>query len=91
MKHSPGPWRTEWRRGYRVFVEHNNGDELDHNLIARVSGPEANAVLIAAAPDLLGALKAAPCTCQYKPPYTHQNKFVCARCIAIAKAQGEIP
>ena len=90
MKHSPGPWRTEWRRGYRVFVERINDDELDHDLIARVSGPEANAALIAAAPDLLEALKAAPCTCQYKP-YTHQYKFDCARCIAIAKAEGETP
>ena len=59
MKHSPGPWLTEWRRGYRVFVEYDDGDELGRDLIARVSGAEANARLIAAAPEMLEALKKA--------------------------------
>ncbi len=62
-KHTPGPWRTE-REGFStVYVE----ARIDGGLIQEVAacGPteagleqqEANASLIAAAPDLLEALK----------------------------------
>ncbi len=44
-KHAPEPWRTGWRQGHRVFVEHEDGDEVVTDLIARV-GLEANAARI---------------------------------------------
>lgn len=49
-----GHWKIEWRRGFRVIAEHGQGDR---DLIARISGTEDDARLIAAAPEMLHALK----------------------------------
>jgi hypothetical protein len=44
-----GPWVKQWRRGYRIVTEPIDGDdETDCELIARVSGVEANARHISA-------------------------------------------
>jgi len=72
-KHTPGPWYvgTEFNdQGRHIYaaqkVRHEDGDEW-HPLIActdddeRLVDWQANAVLIAAAPDLLEALKDALC------------------------------
>jgi len=65
MKHTPGPWKADNHiigDGWRVFVpRHDEADQ--HDAIADVetwqsdTETEANARLIAAAPDLLDALK----------------------------------
>lgn len=56
--HSPGPWRTIGHPHDRPLIESADG-ELVADLVDRESIAEtaANAVLIAAAPDLLAALK----------------------------------
>ena len=56
MKHTPGPWTYD-RSGYSLYV--NSGRELVTALSMdgkRLETSEANARLIAAAPDLLDAL-----------------------------------
>jgi hypothetical protein len=56
MKHTPGPWNYD-RSGYSLYV--NSGRELVTALSMdgkRLETSEANARLIAAAPDLLKAL-----------------------------------
>ena len=54
MTYTPGPWDRELR-----FVVPHNVDANNFHGIAKVYGPdrEANARLIAAAPDLLAALE----------------------------------
>jgi hypothetical protein len=57
MKHTPGPWTYD-RSGYSLYV--NSGRELVTALSMdgkRMETSEANARLIAAAPELLEALK----------------------------------
>lgn len=51
-KHTPGPWHTD---GKDVWVE--NGLNVDQASITRRVDTEANARLIAAAPELLDALQ----------------------------------
>lgn len=51
-EHAPGPWVVKTRDGYTdVF------DETTGGLLASTSGAPANALLIAAAPDLLAACR----------------------------------
>jgi hypothetical protein len=102
-QHTPGPWYvgTEFNdQGRHIYaaqkVRHEDGDEW-HPLIActdddeRLVDWQANAVLIAAAPDLLEALK----YCRQKIAYmqTHGEWYSPGRAIemadtAIAKATG---
>jgi len=59
-KHTPGPWEWEWLRSERFALNGNGGDEVIGTF--RDGGMdigEADARLIAAAPDLLEALKGA--------------------------------
>lgn len=55
-KHTPGPWTAdEWATGYTV------SSDLEHYSVCHLEGcnnAEANARLIAAAPELLAALEA---------------------------------
>lgn len=61
MPHTPGPWRV-WAKGYRESppisfnVETSGG--LIREWLARDIANEADAQLMAAAPELLAALKA---------------------------------
>ena len=55
--HTPGPWRVD-RRPVTVAVRDSAGNYITENVRA-VPNQEANARLIAAAPDLLAACKAA--------------------------------
>lgn len=61
--HTPGPWRVvRYRRPDTLRIHHNTGYEIVP--ITKICNPEneyaeANAKLIAAAPDLLEALKLA--------------------------------
>ena len=60
--HTPGPWKTGTGAfADQVFVDDQTGEQGNdwgENLICETAGSEANARLIAAAPDLLEALKA---------------------------------
>ena len=99
-KHTPGPWQIDW------YICREKGKELwrvprsigpacvdhDHWAGNHITVDAADAHLIAAAPDLLEALKAGPsiehtlptglCTCS-------QCQFVRMRNAAIAKAEGQ--
>ena len=61
QKHTPGPWKAEWHRKYKqwnVFPESGKAVVSVTDLCGEYSKEEteANARLIAAAPDLLEAL-----------------------------------
>lgn len=88
-EHTPGPWTaiqveggewTIWREGTNHFVTETTG----------TMATEANARLIAAAPDLLEALEALvdPCDCYGRERGDHS--VLCNRARdAIAKARGQ--
>ncbi len=84
MKHTPGPWNFD---AYgEVFHISNNG------FVASVYGKtenEANARLIAAAPELLEALRLAEQVLldEYGPEFTHPHADIIR--LAIAKAEGQ--
>jgi hypothetical protein len=81
MKHTPGPWNYD-RSGYSLYV--NSGRELVTALSMdgkRLETSEANARLIAAAPDLLAAL-------QYAIKQVPELATVPGISDAIAKATG---
>lgn len=67
MKHTPGPWTPEFGEAYRVRAQQDGGQVAimmnlkgRHGLAGRRNGDEvaANARLMAAAPELMDALKA---------------------------------
>ena len=56
MKHTPGPWRMNTRGDLPIYA----GDAPNHELVAvalKGESQEANARLIAAAPELFACLK----------------------------------
>ncbi len=81
--HTPGPWRIikSPRVGWNVV-------DADRNTpaIARVLNSWEDATLIAAAPDLLEACKAAEANLSALYPKTHFVRFTLRA--AIAKAEG---
>jgi hypothetical protein len=84
-KHTPGPWR---RMGTNVGDEVGQIATLSFDSLVRMKEPEriANARLIAAAPELLEALKYMINVC---PPINQVGEEATMRaCIAIAKAEG---
>ena len=87
-KHTPGPWTLD-DRGYKYIV-HKPGDGYITRDICRMDSStmaafaqEANARLIAAAPDLLEALKMLLGSTSYDP------NAACKARAAIAKATGD--
>ena len=88
MKHTPGPWNYD-RSGYSLYV--NSGRELVTALSMdgkRLETSEANARLIAAAPDMLNALM------DFVSYFGHDNdngldEMLTNARAAIAKATGE--
>ena len=89
-KHTPGPWET-W--GLLVCPSDAGPDERAPRRIARVDrsecggDAEANARLIAAAPDLLEALIAAR---PYLTWFRSQNSLSDYKCPALRKANAAI-
>ena len=81
-KHTPGPWTNEGPYHNDLLII---GPAPDHREIAQVCGQddeaEANARLIAAAPDLLAA-------CEHVAKYTHNLVLAEILRAAIAKARG---
>ena len=71
-KHTPGPWTVDkdWttnKSGVKVFsidqdedAPHEQGFDCNQTTLAQVYDSEANARLIAAAPDMLNMLKRSP-------------------------------
>jgi len=86
-KHTPGPWLAKRADGGGYFEWHVGRDGENCSIAEDITDPvtrdpsEANAHLIAAAPDLLDALKAATSL-----PLSHS--WVPAALAAIAKAEG---
>jgi hypothetical protein len=59
-KHTPGPWRVTAKINTNIIRQARQDDGFDDYIASTWGGPhEANARLIAAAPDLLAALIAA--------------------------------
>lgn len=99
MKHTPGPWTVMDRNIYAADVYAPNSVDAS-GLIASVrlntNHGYANAHLIAAAPELLDALKALrfnDCFCEVRignPMFRGQHTAACiAANAAIAKAEGQ--
>ena len=90
VKHTPGPWDVEHETEI-IAAEGQRIAEADTRSINFVDGEaNANAHLIAAAPDLLAACEAAKaiidCICE------EGEADLCVRCVlraAIAKARGD--
>ena len=104
MKHTPGPWVVETAGDeFRVATSERSfdGSTVGYRIATIVDTalwvyPEhrANARLVAAAPELLGALEALEAACatigkHHCPLEIDHPKRVAARA-AIAKAQGEL-
>ena len=90
VKHTPGPWKTTPRACNMIDIVHQNNEAgAITKSLCRVQArqswvreAEANACLIAAAPDLLEALQYAR---RFLRPAQHDTAFIDA---AIAKAIG---
>lgn len=82
VKHTPGPWRYSGRLGHGYLIDPNVAVAYGGLASGKTDQGEANAQLIAAAPDMLVALRCARADC-YMPP--HVAAHVDA---AIARAEG---
>jgi hypothetical protein len=78
QKHTPGPWRVDYAQGIMT----QDGDAIAYCCEDCSSTPSPNARLIAAAPDLLEALKAAVA-------YPITGNWYEQAEAAIAKAEGK--
>ena len=95
-KHTPGPWTTQNDGRDIINIQHSNNDPGAISMtlakvIARMtwrSQAEANARLIAAAPDLLEALKACDEAMSYMSEYDIPITLPDMVKAAIAKAIG---
>ena len=86
MTHTPGPWSS-----FGIYVTTEAGDTLARAEYSHCSLPEAraNARVMAAAPDLLEALKALRDGAYGNPSMPEENARIDAMAdAAIAKAEG---
>lgn len=87
MKHTPGPWHIVWGRetGRPRGIRANGRTIISWGGIAQPATRESqgNAVLMAAAPDMLAALKEIS-----QLPAFHQEKSKIVAAEAISKAEG---
>lgn len=90
-KHTPGEWRTSYTRdGKAILINKGRVAEVYSDDIDEDEA-EANARLIAAAPDLLGALEAVKFILRITPEINKQKAFINLISdidTAIAKARG---
>lgn len=92
-KHTPGPWYVVYSPKKRpgTFIR----DRVDHLEIsycnsAETSRPEADARLIAAAPDMLAGLEAVETALEYQTPDTEDDRELLEKIKrALTKARGE--
>ena len=89
VKHTPGPWtaRRVHTGGFDIFDERGRDVVTVYGGGVETESREANARLIAAAPDLLEALSRAVHSYDGVPPRHHPAWFDEARA-AIARARG---
>ncbi len=95
-EHTPGPWTTEPTTDHAAAVRVMDEQEVTVALCYQQPGDtwtaEANAALIAAAPELLAALAALVTydTADAEPPApdTREYEILKAARLAIAKAEG---
>jgi hypothetical protein len=98
-KHTPGPWRAQLHEDFEGqwgVVSTCEIEWLIAEAAPHIDGDpdEANARLIAAAPELLEALQALRRICADTPAVERNPRFVTANSAAlaaIAKAKGETP
>lgn len=95
--HTPGPWKATYNKKFDWWTIHHTGQcnfgetsTVCHVKDFQPDHKEADAHLIAAAPDLIDALKAV-----FAPGgWTHADDCQCDVCVkvraAIAKAEGRI-
>ncbi len=93
--HTPAPWIADLGEAHRVRAQQDGGQVAimmnlkgQHGLAGRMSGDEvaANAHLIAAAPQLLEALKAVTATEMFLPDHPQRQAAYKAARAAIYKA-----
>lgn len=92
-KHTPGPWAIYVNAPSDIVIRKMSKDGYELCSIARVSSGYANARLIAAAPELLEALRGMLALDEEHHQRGHCDDDVCAEVrkalAAIAKATGE--
>lgn len=88
MSYTPGPWQYCEEAGrHNVFAFVPNGEAQRMIYVCEDIALDANARLIAAAPDLLAACEA---MLEYMSPNDHRRKQARCRMIAaVQKARGE--
>ncbi len=84
MAHTPGPWNTEFKAGAVLIVKDDPARECIAQVVFYSSRDEANARLIAAAPDLLEALKQFVAAIDTAPPVDLINHIAAAGVVARA-------
>jgi hypothetical protein len=98
MAHTPRPWRLRWSQPLNTTLIEAGDSATGYTYIARDISND-NARLIAAAPDLLAALKMwmelettcdgrRPCYCDDPEIAKHGKCYACIATDAIAKAEG---
>ncbi len=97
--HTPGPWKTGWLESYNAmtgepvaYVYRSDAETADTRICIRTVGDlfdvDADAKLIAAAPDLLEALKGAISTLASMNWANRSDNVLTRAKAAIAKAEG---
>jgi hypothetical protein len=96
MKHTPGKWKVkQWKRekakdGFVTVVADSRGHGLFQSTeYGESKKVEANAKLIASAPELLEALKAMTKLFEKRVPYPNNTQRYKQAIKAIAKAEGK--
>lgn len=86
-QHTPGPWIIESGVGFYSIICRDGGKYDGATIAHEVCNGEANANLIAAAPDLLEACKLAEAN--LAPAYSSDHLVMKSLRVAIAKAEGK--
>lgn len=86
--HTPGPWTYGYNGAYGYCITTRGGTHIATSILYKKDGGEANARLIAAAPELLSALQALCDAQQHGDVASWANEWDAAYA-AISKATGE--
>ena len=90
MKHTPGPWTFRLNGGDFVIETQPHGEDVAviHSTFGGTNDDNANARLIAAAPDMLAALRAVQMWSWELPLLLREHQRMQAVDAPIAKAEG---
>ena len=91
MKHTPGPWKVNWIEWKNIGRVYYIEDDVDFCAELYITDPnqEANADLIASAPDMLEALEAVRKYVTFRIHLEYEKKTAEMVDKAIAKAKGK--